>query len=100
LLSDEGLTNHPLDYNPITNEHTAAMTLAKQSGIEAYNAGRCGCVDCTEMSQAVWTVQRCLRLCGLYRDVSGCVDCTEMSQACHGRARRICARLLNKLLLH
>jgi hypothetical protein len=41
LLSEDGLTNHPLDYNPITNEHTAAMTLAKQSGIEAYNAGRC-----------------------------------------------------------
>jgi hypothetical protein len=71
LLNDDGLTNHPLDYNPITNEHTAAMTLAKQSGIEAYNAGRCGCVNCT-----------------------------EMPQACRGRARRICARLLNKLLLH
>jgi hypothetical protein len=39
-LDEEGLTNHPLDYNPITNEHTAAMTLAKQAGLEAYQAGR------------------------------------------------------------
>jgi hypothetical protein len=39
-LTDDGLTNHPLDYNPITNEHTAAMTLAKQAGIEAYEKGR------------------------------------------------------------
>jgi hypothetical protein len=39
-LDEDGLTNHPLDYNPITNEHTAAMTLAKQAGLEAYQAGR------------------------------------------------------------
>eukprot|EP00879_Flechtneria_rotunda_P019758 GHRR01020762.1.p1 GENE.GHRR01020762.1~~GHRR01020762.1.p1 ORF type:complete len:495 (+),score=208.15 GHRR01020762.1:103-1587(+) len=39
-LSEDGLTNHPLDYNAITNEHTAAMTLAKQAGVEAYQAGR------------------------------------------------------------
>lgn len=40
VLDEQGLTNHPLDYNPITNEHTAAMTLAKQAGLEAYQAGR------------------------------------------------------------
>lgn len=41
-LDEDGLTNHPLDYNPITNEHTAAMTLAKQAGLEAYQQGRYG----------------------------------------------------------
>jgi hypothetical protein len=40
-LDERGLTNNPLDYDPITNEHTAAMTLARKLGMEAYEAGRC-----------------------------------------------------------
>lgn len=40
-LDERGLTNNPLDYDPITNEHTAAMTLARKQGMEAYDAGRC-----------------------------------------------------------
>lgn len=39
-LDERGLTNNPLDYDPITNEHTAAMTLARKLGMEAYEAGR------------------------------------------------------------
>jgi hypothetical protein len=73
LLSDEGLTNHPLDYNPITNEHTAAMTLAKQSGIEAYNAGRCGWLHavCTGCSKT-WALGHCNRVFACLCTVLGC----------------------------
>ena len=39
-LDERGLTNHPLDYDPITNEHTARMALARKAGIEAYEGGR------------------------------------------------------------
>ncbi|GBG00220.1 hypothetical protein Rsub_12705 [Raphidocelis subcapitata] len=39
-LDERGLTNNPLDYDPITNEHTAAMTLARKQAMEAYDAGR------------------------------------------------------------
>ncbi|KAI8464610.1 MAG: hypothetical protein J3K34DRAFT_526045 [Monoraphidium minutum] len=39
-LDERGLTNHPLDYDPVTNEHTAAMTLARKAAVEAYEAGR------------------------------------------------------------
>ncbi len=31
---------HPLDANPVTNEHTARMTLARKSALEHYAAGR------------------------------------------------------------
>lgn len=32
--------SHPLEYDPITNEHTAQMTLAKKAAMEHYQAGR------------------------------------------------------------
>lgn len=35
-----GLTNNPLDYDPIMNEHTAAMTLARKAATEYMAAGR------------------------------------------------------------
>ncbi|KXZ45300.1 hypothetical protein GPECTOR_56g396 [Gonium pectorale] len=34
------LTNHPLEYDPVTNEHTAKMTLARNAALEFYNAGK------------------------------------------------------------
>ncbi|GIL87260.1 hypothetical protein Vretimale_1777 [Volvox reticuliferus] len=35
-----GFTNHPLEYDPVTNEHTARMTLARTAALEFYNAGK------------------------------------------------------------
>eukprot|EP00198_Chlamydomonas_reinhardtii_P000664 XP_001689999.1 predicted protein [Chlamydomonas reinhardtii] len=35
----EPQTNHPLEYDPVTNEHTAKMTLARTAALELYNAG-------------------------------------------------------------
>ncbi|GFR39925.1 hypothetical protein Agub_g1, partial [Astrephomene gubernaculifera] len=34
------LTNHPLEYDPVTNEHTAKMTMARTAALEYYNAGK------------------------------------------------------------
>ncbi len=31
---------HPLDYNPVTNEHTAKMTMARAAALEYYQAGK------------------------------------------------------------
>ncbi|KAG2444621.1 hypothetical protein HXX76_001365 [Chlamydomonas incerta] len=36
----EPQTNHPLEYDPVTNEHTAKMTLARTAALEYYNAGK------------------------------------------------------------
>ena len=36
----EPQTNHPLEYDPVTNEHTAKMTLARTAALELYNAGK------------------------------------------------------------
>ncbi|GLI70169.1 hypothetical protein VaNZ11_014793, partial [Volvox africanus] len=35
-----GFTNHPLEYDPVTNEHTAKMTLARTAALEFYNDGK------------------------------------------------------------
>ncbi|GIL59392.1 hypothetical protein Vafri_14249 [Volvox africanus] len=35
-----GFTNHPLEYDPVTNEHTAKMTLARTAALEYYNGGK------------------------------------------------------------
>lgn len=40
MSPDQAATNHPLDYNPVTNEHTAAMTLARKAAMEYYQEGR------------------------------------------------------------
>ncbi len=37
----DGRSNHPLEAEPITNEHTAAMTMARADALDAYAAGRC-----------------------------------------------------------
>ncbi|EFJ45058.1 kinesin-like protein with TPR domain [Volvox carteri f. nagariensis] len=34
------LTNHPLEYDPVTNEHTAKMTMARTAALEYYNIGK------------------------------------------------------------
>ncbi|GLC58375.1 hypothetical protein PLESTB_001352100 [Pleodorina starrii] len=34
------LTNHPLEYDPVTNEHTAKMTMARTAALDYYNAGK------------------------------------------------------------
>ncbi|PNH07834.1 Kinesin light chain 4 [Tetrabaena socialis] len=34
------MTNHPLEYDPVTNEHTAKMTLARTAALDYYNAGK------------------------------------------------------------
>ena len=31
---------HPLEYDPVTNEHTAKMTMARTAALEHYNAGK------------------------------------------------------------
>ncbi len=31
-------TNHPLEYDPVTNEHTARMTMARSAALDYYNA--------------------------------------------------------------
>ncbi|KAG2449102.1 hypothetical protein HYH02_005850 [Chlamydomonas schloesseri] len=38
--SSEPQTNNPLEYDPVTNEHTAKMTLARTAALEFYNAGK------------------------------------------------------------
>ncbi|KAG2487553.1 hypothetical protein HYH03_013832 [Edaphochlamys debaryana] len=39
-LPEDDPARHPLDYDPVTNEHTAKMTLARKAAIEYYNAGK------------------------------------------------------------
>lgn len=34
----QALTNHPLEYDPVTNEHTARMTMARSAALDYYNA--------------------------------------------------------------
>lgn len=38
--STDPLTNHPLDYDPVTNEHTAKMTMARTAALDYYQAGK------------------------------------------------------------
>lgn len=38
--SVDPLTNHPMDYDPVTNEHTAKMTMARSTALEYYQAGK------------------------------------------------------------
>jgi hypothetical protein len=40
MAAGEPASNHPLDYNPVTNEHTAAMTLCKKAAMDYYQAGK------------------------------------------------------------
>lgn len=32
---------HPLEVDPVTNEHTAKMTMARTAALEYYQAGKC-----------------------------------------------------------
>mmetsp|Transcript_7430 Transcript_7430/g.14621 ORF Transcript_7430/g.14621 Transcript_7430/m.14621 type:complete len:550 (-) Transcript_7430:346-1995(-) len=39
-LESQALTNNPMEYDPITNEHTAKMTMARSSALEYYQSGK------------------------------------------------------------
>jgi hypothetical protein len=52
---------HPLDVDPVTNEHTAKMTMARTAALEYYQAGK-------------WVTNRCL-LSLQYMPNCACVGC-------------------------